>query len=88
MRRKENTIGQKARRSTILYYWNNGHRSLSAIARITKIFVRTIKYNIATIKEHGTIEDRGRRERPRKLPTADNQALGQWIRRDIEVTAE
>ena len=58
MRWRPNTVDRKTRRSTILHYWNNGHRSPFAIARMTKISVRTIKYNIAKIE--AKVDDRAR----------------------------
>ncbi|CAF4718130.1 unnamed protein product [Rotaria socialis] len=68
----------KTKQSTILHYWNNGHRSPATIARITKIPIRTVKYNIIKIKNQSTIEDRSR-----KITANDDKlALGQWIRRD------
>ena len=67
----------KTKRSTILHYWNNGHRSPAAIARMTKIPVGTIKYNIAKIKEQGTIEDRPSSGRPCKINDNKSIALDQ-----------
>ena len=84
--RKSSTL--KIRRSAILHYWNNGRRSASDIARLTKIPVRTVRYNIAKIKEQGSIEDRPRSGRPRKITVNDNIALGQWIRRNNETTSK
>ncbi len=78
----------KTKRSTILHYWNNGHRSPTTIARMTKIPVGTVKYNIIKIKEQGKIEDRPRSGRPRKITANDNIALGQWIRRNNETTSK
>ncbi|CAM4942568.1 unnamed protein product [Rotaria socialis] len=72
-----NLSAMKTKRSTILHYWNNGHRSPATIARITKIAIRTVKYNIIKIKNQSTIEDR-----PRKITANDDKALGQWIRRN------
>ncbi|CAM2715560.1 unnamed protein product [Rotaria socialis] len=74
---QRNLSTMKTKRSTILHYWNNGHRSPATIARITKIPIRTVKYNIVKIKNQGTIEDR-----PRKITANDDKALGQWIRRN------
>ena len=78
----------KTKQSTILHYWNNGHRSPATIARITKITVGTVKYNIGKIKGQGTIEDRPRSGRPRKITSNDHIALGQWIRRNNEITSK
>jgi transposase len=88
MPQQRNLRAMKTKRSTILHLWNNGHRSPTTIARITKIPLRTVKYNIAKIKEQGTIEDRPRQGRPRKITANDNQALGQWIRRNNEITSQ
>ncbi|CAF2242547.1 unnamed protein product [Rotaria magnacalcarata] len=73
----------KTKRSTILHYWNNSHRSPATIARITKIPIRTVKYNIVKIKNQGTIKDR-----PRKITANDDKALGQWIRQNNETTSQ
>ncbi|CAM4872869.1 unnamed protein product [Rotaria socialis] len=77
MSQQRNLSTMKTKRSTILHYWNNGHRSPATIARITKIPIRTVKYNIVKIKNQSTIEDR-----PRKITANDDKVLGQWIRRD------
>ena len=75
-------------RSAILHFWQNGERSPAAISRMTKISIQTGNYNIKKIKEQGTIEDRPRKGRPRKITGTDNIALGQWIRRDNESTSK
>ncbi|CAF4121092.1 unnamed protein product, partial [Rotaria magnacalcarata] len=62
---------------------SNGHRSPATIARITKIPIRTVKYNIVKIKNQGTIEDR-----PRKVTANDDIALDQWIRRNNETKSQ
>ena len=84
--RKSNSL--KTRRSAILHFWNNGHRSSAAISRITKTPLRTVKYNIRKIKQQGTIEDRPRKGRPRTITASDSIALGQWIRRNSEATSK
>ena len=78
----------KTKRSTILHLWNNGHRSPTKIARIAKIPLRTVEYNIVKIKEQDKIENRPCQGRPRKITANDNQALGQWIRRNNEITSQ
>lgn len=88
MPQQQNRSSLKTKRSTILHYWNNGYRSPTTIARMAKIPLGTVKYNIIKIKDQGTIEDRPRSGRPRKLGTNDNIALGQWIRRDNETTSK
>ena len=72
--RKSNSI--KTRRSAILHFWNNGHRSPAAISRITKTLLRTIKYNLTKIKQQGTTEDRTHKDRPCKITASDSIALG------------
>ena len=47
--RKSNSL--KTKRSAILHFWNNGHRSPATISRITKTPLRTVKYNIRKIKQ-------------------------------------
>ena len=84
--RKSNPM--KTRRSAILHFWNNGHRSPAAISRITKTPLRTVKCNIRKIKQQGTIEDPPRRGRPRTITAIDSISLGQWIRRNNEATSK
>ncbi|CAF2257547.1 unnamed protein product [Rotaria magnacalcarata] len=48
--------------------------------------LRTVKYNIAKIKEKGTIADRPRSGRPRKFTVNDSKGLSQWILRNKETT--
>ena len=79
---------KKMKRLTILHFWNNGERSPTKISRITKIPLGTVKYNISKIKQQGTTKDRSRSGRPRKLTVKDNKALGQWIRRNNEITTK
>ncbi|CAF4496751.1 unnamed protein product [Rotaria sp. Silwood2] len=88
MTRQRNQTWQKTRRPIILHYWNNGYRSPAIIARITKIPLRTVKYNIDKIKKQGSVEDRPRSGRPLKINSDDNKALGQWIRRNNETTTK
>ena len=84
--RKSNSV--KARCSAILHFWNSGQRSPSTISRMTKIPLRTVKYNTTKIKQQGTIEDRPRSGRHRKITTRDSIVLGQWIRRDKEAISK
>ena len=82
--RKSNSL--KTRRSAILHFWNNSHRSPATISRITKTPLRTVKYNIRNIKQQGIIEDRPHKGRPRTITANNSTALGQWIRRNNEAT--
>lgn len=77
----------KTRGSTISHYWHNGHRSCATIAHITKVPIRTVKYNIAKIKEQGAVEGGSRTDQLRKINGNDSKALGQWIRRNNEITS-
>ena len=86
MPRKQSAINNKTKRSAILHFWNKGERSPTKIATLTKIHISTVKYNIAKIKEQGTIEDRPRSDRPCKLGKDENIVLGQWLRRNSETT--
>ena len=58
------------------------------IARITKISLRTVKYNINKTKKQGSVEDRLLSGRPSKINSDDDKALGQWIRRNNETTTK
>jgi transposase len=64
-----------------------GHRCAAEIARQTKISVRTIQYNLAKIRKEGSVEHRRGNGRPRKISAEDNVAIGQWIRRNNEITS-
>ncbi|CAF4983797.1 unnamed protein product, partial [Rotaria sp. Silwood1] len=75
-------------RSVILHYYNLGHRCAAGIARQTKIPVRTIRYNLAKIRKEGSVEHRRGNGRPRKITVKDSIAIGPWIRRNNEITAE
>ena len=88
MSQQRKSTSLKTRRSAILHFWNNGHRSPAAISRITKTPLRTVKYNIRKIKQQGTIEDRPCKGRPRTITASDSIAVGQWIRRKNEATSK
>jgi transposase len=85
---KVNNNHLSTHRSVILHYYNFGHSCAAEIARQTKIPVRTVRYNIAKIRKEGTVEHRGGNGRPRKTTADDNIAIGQWIRRNNEITAK
>ena len=73
-------------RSVILHFWRKGYRCAAEIARLTKIPVRTVRYNIAKIRERGSVEHRGGNGRPSKITPSDSKVIGQWIRRNSEIT--
>ena len=87
-RNNQKSNSWKTRRSAILDFWNNDHRSPAAISHITKTPLRTVKYNIRKIKQQGTIEDQPRKGRSRMSTTSDSIALDQWIRRNNEATSK
>ena len=75
-------------RSVILHYYNLGHRCAAEIARQTKIPVRTIRYNLSKIRKECSVEHRRGNGRPRKITVKGSIAIGQWIRRNNEITAK
>ena len=75
-------------RSAILHYYNLSHRCAAEIARQTKIPVRTIWYNLTKIRKECSVEHRRGNGRPRKITAKDSIAIGQWIRRNNEITAK
>ena len=88
MIRQRNLTSRKTKRSIILHFWNNGERSATTVFRITKIPLRTVKYNIAKIKQQSRIEDRLRSDRLRKPTINDSMALSQWICRNKQITTK
>jgi transposase len=71
---------------SILYYWNKGIRAAPAIHRETKIPLRTIYYNINKLKQTNSLKHRGGNGRPRVLSEIEKIAIGQYIRRNNEIT--
>ena len=75
-------------RSVILHYYNLGHRCAAEIARQTKTPVCTIRYNLTKIRKEYSVEHRRVNGRPRKITAKESIAIGQWIRRNNEITAK
>jgi len=75
-------------RSVILHYWNLGYRCGTDIARVTNIPVRTIRYNLAKLQKLRTVEHRRGNGRPRKIGSSDHLAIGQWLRREKNLSAK
>lgn len=75
-------------RKVILHYYEEGYRCAVEIARITKIPVRTVRRNLAKRKKQGSVERHRGSGRPSKLVAEDNVAIGQWIRRNEDITAK
>ncbi|CAM4989109.1 unnamed protein product, partial [Rotaria socialis] len=88
MKLKVHNTHLSTHRSVILHYYNLGHRCAAEIARQTKIPVLTVRYNLVKIKKEGGVEHRRGNGRPRKITLEDNRAIGQWIRRNNEITAQ
>ena len=53
-----------------------------------KVLVRTVRYNVVKIRHQGNVEHRGGNGRPRKIPANINLSIGQWIRRNKEITVK
>lgn len=87
MSRNQSVNRLSTNRSVILHYWNKGYRCAAEIARRTKIPVRTVRYNIAKLKQRNSVDHRGGNGRHRKITPEDSIAIGQWIRRNNEITA-
>ncbi|CAF1312566.1 unnamed protein product [Rotaria sordida] len=71
---------------SILYFWNKGVRSAPAIHHETNIPLRTIYYNINKLKQTNSLKHRGGNGRPRVLSAIEKKAIGQYIRRNNEIT--
>ena len=65
-----------------------GHHCATEIARQTKIRVRTVRYNLTKIRKECSVKHRRGNARPRKIIAKDSNAIGQWIRRNTEITAK
>jgi transposase len=76
------------RRSVILHFWEQDYRNAAEIARLTKISERAVRYNIVKIKEQGSVEHRSGKGRLRKINLSSSIAIGQWIRRNNEITTK
>jgi transposase len=55
---------------------------------MTKISERTIRYNIAKIGEQDSVEHRSGNGRPRKMTPESRIVIGQWIRKNNEITTK
>ena len=63
--------------SVILHYRKQGYRSTADIARLSKIPLCTVYYNIEKIKEQGTVEHRRGNGRHQKIKPEDSIAIRQ-----------
>ncbi len=73
---------------SLLHYLNDGIRSARAIHRETKIPLTTVYYNINKLKQINSLIYRGRNGRPIVLCPIDKKAIGQYIRRNNEITVK
>ena len=79
-------IELKSHQISILYFWNKGIRSASTIHRETNIPLRTIYYNINKLKQTNSLKHRGGNGRPCVLGDKEKRSIGQYIRRNNEIT--
>ena len=68
----------------ILRFYNLGHCCAAESARQTKILVRIVRYNLAKIKKEGGVKHRCDQGRSRLQIV---ESIGQWIRRNNDITA-
>jgi DNA-binding MarR family transcriptional regulator len=80
MARRSNDNRLSTNRSVILHFWEQGDLSVAEIARLTKIPIRTVHYNIDKMEKYGNMNHRGGNGRIRKIKHEDSIAIGQWIR--------
>jgi transposase len=58
------------------------------MTHIIKIFERTIRYNIARFGEQDSVEHGSGNGRPYQITPESSIVIGQWIRRNNEVTTK
>ena len=75
-------------RSVILHFYSLGYRCAAEIALRTKVPVRTVRHKVLKIRHQGNVKHRGGNGRPRKIPGNINLSIGQWIRRNKEITVK
>jgi transposase len=71
---------------SILYYWNKGIRSARVIHRKTNIPRSTIYYNINKLKQTNSLKHQGGNGRTRVPSGIEKKAIGQYMRRNNEIT--
>ena len=75
-------------RSVILHFYSPGYRCVAEIAGPAKVRVRTVRYNVVKIRHQGNVEHCGGTGRPRKILANISLSIGQWIRRNKEITVK
>jgi len=77
---------QKPYHISVLHYWNMGIRSARKIHRYTKLPLSTISYQLKKLRTQGSLEYRPGNGRKRMIDAKCSRALGQYVRRNNEVT--
>jgi len=80
------TKKKNERQISILYYWNRGVRSAKKIACKTQLPLSTVSYNIKKLLKNGNLDYRHGNGRKRKITADHARAIGQYIRRNSEIT--
>ena len=75
-------------RSVILHFYSPGYRCAAEIARRTKVPARIVRYNVVKTRHQGNVKHYGGSGQPRKIPANINLSIGQWIRRNKEITVK
>ena len=75
-------------RSVILHFYSPGYCCAAEIARRTKVPARTVRYNVVKTRHQGNVKHYGGNGQPRKIPANINLSIGQWIRRNKEITVK
>ena len=73
---------------SILHYWNQGIRSARDIRIEAKILLRTIYYNINKLNQKSSLKNGGGNGRPSVFCTIGKKAIGQYVRRNNEITSK
>ena len=78
----------KSHHISVLHYWNMGVRSARKIHRDTKLPLSTISYQLKKLRTQRSLEYRAGNVRKRKIGAKHSRALGQFIRRNNELTLD
>ncbi|CAF3388807.1 unnamed protein product [Rotaria sp. Silwood2] len=71
---------------SVLHYWNKGIRSARKIHAATKIPLSTISYQLKKLRTEGSLQHRKGNGRKHLVHGKCSQALGQFVRRNNEIT--
>lgn len=82
------TNNLKTHHISVLHYWNMGIRSARKVHRDTKIPLSTISYQLKKLRTQGSLQHRAGNGRRRMIGAKSSRALGQFIRRNNEVTLD